>query len=72
MGYRVIVHTGVVIAPKWYDFPRRLGWRPLKRVGMFDDGKVLIDHNQHIVYCTPAMEHQIRDAMLPLSERPFP
>lgn len=62
MNFQVVVHHGVVVKPKWYDFPRHFGWRAKKRVAVLDlrGDQVVIDRRNHIIYCTPAMEAQLR------------
>jgi hypothetical protein len=63
--FRVIVHHGVTIKPKWYDFPRRFGWRAKKRDAIINmrGNEVVIDKPNRIIYCTPAMEQKLRHAL---------
>ncbi len=65
LSFRVIVHHGVAIKPKWYDFPRRFGWRAKKRDWIIDmrGNEVVIDQLNRIIYCTPAMEQKLRHAL---------
>ncbi len=64
-SYRVIVHPGVTVKPKWYDFPRRLGWRSKKCAHLLDmhGCEVVIDHPHKIIYASPAMEKTLRRAL---------
>lgn len=62
-NFRVHVHHGITIRPKWYDFPRRLGWRAKKRDTFMKGCEVVVDRPNHIIYCTPAMEQRLRAAL---------
>lgn len=64
-NYRVVVHHGAAEKPKWYDFPRRLGWRAKKRVDLVNmrGNQVLIDRMNKVIYCTPAMEGTLRRSL---------
>lgn len=62
-SYRVIVHPGFREKPRWYDFPRRLGWRPLKWNAFMKGNEVVIDRIHNIIYCTPKMEETLRRAL---------
>jgi len=59
-GMEVRVHHGITLKPKWYDFPRRLGWRAKKRQTIFRDGCCIIDKINNVIYCTPAFADQLR------------
>lgn len=65
LSYRVIVHHGVTIKPKWYDFPRRFGWRAKKREAIINmrGNEVVIDQLNRIIYCTPATEQTLRNCL---------
>jgi len=53
-------HCGITLKPKWYDLPRRLGWRPRKHQSILKEGEVMIDNINHIIYCTPAGAAELR------------
>ena len=40
MGYRLMIDVGVILKPKWYDLPRRLGFR--KRVKQYTTPKASV------------------------------
>ena len=49
IGFRVMIDRGVIHKPKWYDLPRRLGFR--KRVKQYTTpkGSVLLSKENHFM-----------------------
>ena len=45
MGYRLMIDRGVILKPKWYDLPRRLGFRKLVKQYTVPKGSVILGND---------------------------
>lgn len=63
-GYRVVIRHPTPMKPRWYDFPRLLGWRPRKFTYLIDKGQYWIDKPNRVLYVRqddyPEFERAVR------------